>query len=115
MVYLDGTGAIVTVMNLERWDVKTEGPLTEQAMRRKLEAQGYDVTRYVYSPGTRFPDHSHSIDKIDAVLKGRFRIVLEGKEVMLEPGDAVAVPKGAVHSAEVVGDEPVVSLDATKE
>jgi len=33
---------------------------------------------------------------------------------VLEPGDALAVPAGAVHAAEVVGDEPVVSLDATR-
>jgi quercetin dioxygenase-like cupin family protein len=102
-------------MELERWNAQTDGPLTEQAMRRKLEGKGYEVTRYVYPPGTYFPDHSHSIDKIDAVLTGRFRIVLEGKEVILEPGDAVVVPKGAIHSAVVVGDESVVSLDATKE
>jgi len=29
-------------------------------------------------------------------------------------GDALAVPAGTVHSAEVLGDEPVVSLDAVR-
>jgi mannose-6-phosphate isomerase-like protein (cupin superfamily) len=33
-------------------------------------------------------------------------------EVVLESGDCLRVPSGAVHSSEVVGDEPVVSLDA---
>ena len=65
-------------------------------------------------PGTAFPDHTHSGDKIDAVLAGTFRIVLEGAEVLLGPGDAVAVPRGAVHSAAVVGNESVVSLDAVR-
>lgn len=36
-------------------------------------------------------------------------------DAILEEGDCVAVPRGTMHSAEVVGDEPVVSLDATKE
>jgi mannose-6-phosphate isomerase-like protein (cupin superfamily) len=36
-------------------------------------------------------------------------------EVVLEPGDCLRVPGGAVHSAEVVGDRPVVSLDAVAE
>lgn len=99
---------------LERWNVQQDGDLSEAALREKLAQRGYRVTRYVYSPGTAFPDHTHAVDKMDAVLSGRFRLVLEGEEVILEAGDAIAVPRGAVHSAEVLGSEPVVSLDATK-
>ncbi len=101
-------------MMLERWNEDVDGPVTEQALRRKMEARGYHVSRYVYPPGTYFPDHQHSIDKIDAVVSGGFRMIVEGQEVILKPGDSIAVPRGTVHSAEVVGDEPVVSLDATK-
>jgi quercetin dioxygenase-like cupin family protein len=54
------------------------------------------------------------MDKMDAVLSGRFRIIMEGREIMLDAGDMVAVPAGAVHSAEVIGDDPVVSLDGVK-
>lgn len=99
---------------VERWDREDDGPPDETVLRRRLEARGYRVTRYVYPPGTRFPDHAHAVDKIDAVVAGRFRLVLEGRAVLLEPGDAIEVPRGAVHSAEVVGDEPVVSLDAVR-
>ncbi|MHC4471836.1 MAG: cupin domain-containing protein [Planctomycetota bacterium] len=99
---------------MERWDEECDGPLDEAALRRKLEARGYRVSRYVYAPGTRFPDHTHAIDKIDGVLAGRFRMTTEGGSVVLSAGDCLAVPRGTVHSAEVVGDEPVVSLDATR-
>jgi quercetin dioxygenase-like cupin family protein len=102
-------------MAIEHWDTQQDGPLTEAAMRAKLQARGYQVQRYVYAPGTVFPDHAHGIDKIDGVLSGRFRIILQGEEYVLETGDRVAIPKGAVHSAQVVGDEPVVSLDATRD
>ncbi len=101
-------------MKVEHWRPDVEGPLSEQAMRRKLEKRGYSVTRYTYAPGTSFPEHSHSIDKIDAVLAGRFRMSMNGQAVILEPGDCLAVPRGMPHTAEVIGDEPVVSLDATK-
>ena len=99
---------------VERWDEEQDGPLDEAAMRRKLEARGYRVSRYVYPPGTHFPEHTHSVDKIDGVLAGRFRMTMGENEVVLETGDCLAVPRGAVHSAEVVGDEPVVSLDAVR-
>jgi quercetin dioxygenase-like cupin family protein len=102
------------MMQVEHWDTANDGPLSEQAMRRKLEARGYHVTRYLYPAGTCFPEHSHAVDKIDAVLAGRFHLAMMGVSVILEAGDCLAVPKGVMHSAEVVGDTNVVSLDAVK-
>ena len=100
-------------MAVQRWNLG-DGPATEQAIRAKLEALGYRVARYVYDPGTVFPDHTHGVDKIDAVVSGRFRLVVGGHLSVLGPGDWVAIPRGAVHSATVIGDVPVVSLDAVK-
>lgn len=85
--------------------------MSEQAMRRKLEQLGYRVTRYVYVPGTYFPDHTHSTDKVDAVLSGSFRITMGKNAAVLKAGDFVRVPAEAEHSAEVIGDQAVVSLD----
>ena len=97
------------------WNEGLDGPLTEAALARKIASMGYRVDVYVYPPGTRFPPHTHDVDKVDAVLSGRFRISLGGRSVELTPGDWVEVPAGAEHSAEVVGDSPVVSMDAVRE
>lgn len=99
---------------MEHWNSEQDGPLSEAALRAKLEARGYQVTRYVYPPGTIFPPHTHGVDKIDAVVSGRFRMSMQGRAVILEAGDCLTVPRGELHSAEVVGDEPVVSLDAVR-
>ncbi len=101
-------------VGIERWDAKKDGPLSEKALRLRLESLGYVVARYVYAPGTFFPEHDHEVDKIDAVLSGRFCISMGGSQFILKPGDSIAVPRGTPHSAEVLGDEPVVSLDATR-
>jgi len=101
-------------MQIEHWDTSRDGELTEANMRRKLQARGYTVSRYVYPPGTYFPEHDHGVDKIDGVLSGCFRMALQGEGAVLEAGDLLAVPKHVLHSAEVVGDEPVVSLDAVR-
>lgn len=102
------------MVNVEGWDTQRDGRLTEEAMRMKLLGEGYRVSRYVYPPGTYFPDHTHSSDKKDAVLSGRLRITIGKDEVILRPGDCVVIPHGATHSAEVVGNSEVISLDATK-
>ncbi|HUK87501.1 MAG TPA: cupin domain-containing protein [Terriglobales bacterium] len=101
-------------MPIERWNPERDGPLSEAALRHKLEKLGYVVAGYVYPPGTCFPTHTHTVDKMDAVVSGCFRITMGKESVVLEAGDAMAVPRGAAHSAQVVGDEPVVSLDGVK-
>lgn len=100
-------------MTPQRWNT-ADGPLTESALRAKLEALGYRVAKYTYEPGTVFPDHRHDVDKIDAVLAGRFRLVVRGHMKVLGPGEWIEIPRGTIHNATVVGDEPVVSLDAVK-
>lgn len=99
---------------IEHWNEEADGEMTESAMQQKLESKGYTVTRYVYPPGTYFPDHTHELDKIDGVLSGQFMMRMDGETVILEAGDTLEVPHGTVHSAEVVGHEPVVSLDAVR-
>jgi quercetin dioxygenase-like cupin family protein len=100
-------------MEIERWD-ESWGQLSESNMKQRLEAEGFTVHRYVYPPGASFGDHTHTIDKKDAVLKGRFLIRALARDFILGPGDALPVPAGTIHSAEVLGDEPVVSLDAAR-
>lgn len=100
-------------MTPQKWTV-ADGPLTEAALRAKLESLGYRVAKYVFEPGTVFPDHKHDVDKIDAVVSGRLRLVVRGHTKVLGPGEWIEIPRGAVHNAAVMGDEPVVSLDAVK-
>ena len=101
-------------MAVHRWNSALDGAFSEDALRQKLQSQGYNVARYVYSPGTVFPDHKHEVDKVDAVVAGRFRLVIGGHVAMLGPGDWIDVQRGVTHNATVLGDEPVVSLDAVK-
>lgn len=100
-------------MAATRWN-PSDGPVSEAALRTRIEALGYRIARHVYEPGTVFPDHTHGVDKIDAVVSGRFRIIVGGHLIVLGPGDWVTIPRGSVHSATVLGDTPVVSLDALK-
>ena len=101
-------------MAVHRWTATLDGDFSETALRNKLESQGYRVARYVYPPGTVFPDHKHGVDKVDAVVSGRFRLIIGGHVAVLGPGEWVDVPNGVTHSAAVMGDEAVVSFDAVK-
>lgn len=101
-------------MAIHRWNAAIDGEFSETALRVRLEKQGYSVARHVYQPGALFPDHAHGVDKIDAVVSGRFRLIIGGHVAVLGPGQWVEVPRGVTHNGAVIGDEPVVALDAVR-
>jgi quercetin dioxygenase-like cupin family protein len=88
--------------------------MNEQSMHCILASEGYEVSRYHYPPGTFFAPHTHLVDKKDTVLQGALKIGWEGGSTILRAGDMIEIPAGFRHSAEVIGPETVVSLDATR-
>lgn len=99
-------------MNIERWDPAKDGPLSETALRRKLEASGHQVRRHVYLPGMYFPAHTHKNEDLNAVFSGCVRVSWANGSAVLGFGDIAHVPAGTKHTAEVIGRDPAVSLNA---
>ena len=78
-------------LEVEKWVKSKDGPLSVQNMEKKLRSQGYSFTKYTFSPGTDFPDHTHGYEKKDSIVTGKFWFRMYGKEVVLEPGDMMVV------------------------
>lgn len=82
-------------------------------LQAKLEAHGYCVATRLLAPGTIFDAYCPCESRIEAVFSGQMRLVIDGRSQLLGPGDWVQIPAGARVSAEVIGDEPVLDLEAT--
>lgn len=41
----------------------------------RLKDEGYSGSTYQFPPGTQFPYHTHSCDKKDSIITGRFKFV----------------------------------------
>ena len=99
---------------VDHWDEAKDGPVCEENVRRKLESEGYTCTRYTFTPGTVFADHTHGYTKKDAIASGLFMFSMHGQNVVLRPGDMIEVPAGTVHNAAVLGSDDVIFFDSTK-
>ena len=84
-------------------------------LQARLEAEGFRVTLHLLAPGTTFDAHCPCESRIDMVFSGLLKVVIEGEERLLGPGDWQLVPAGVSMSAEVLGDEPVLGFDAVRE
>jgi quercetin dioxygenase-like cupin family protein len=103
---------MLTVMRIDRWDPRRDGPVTEAALRQKVEAYGYQVSKFAWPAGTVVAAQAQDRERVDAVVAGILKITLDGESAILTAGDMVYVPRGAVRRVEVVGSFPAHCLDA---
>jgi quercetin dioxygenase-like cupin family protein len=103
---------MLTVMRIDRWDPRRDGPVTESALRHKVETIGYQVCRYAWPAGTVVQGQAYDRERVDAVVTGIVKITLDGESAILTAGDMVYVPRGAVRRVEVVGSATAHCLDA---
>ena len=83
-------------------------------LKKQLKQEGYNIYVYSYPGGMYFPIHTHNHDTIHVVLSGMMRVRMDDTDHYLEPGTRFVIPANVPHSAEVVGESPVVCIDATK-
>jgi len=83
-------------------------------IKHSLKEEGYNIYVYSYPGGMCFPMHVHDHDTIHVVLSGSLKVSMDGEDHYLTPGERFIIPAGTMHSAEIIGETPVVCLDATK-
>ncbi len=90
------------------------GQVTINKIRARLEQEGLRPSRFEMAPGDVYGDHSHPEAEIRWVVSGRMRVHVDREELILEPGDRLDLAANVVHCANVVGDEVVVALCASR-
>jgi quercetin dioxygenase-like cupin family protein len=96
-----------------RWPA-TAGQVTINKIRARLEQEGLYPSRFDMVPGDSYPDHSHPEGEIRWVVSGQMRVLIDSQELILVPGDRLDLAANIVHSADVVGDEVVVTVCASR-
>ncbi len=89
-------------------------PPDAATLRKRLEADGYDVYAWTDAPGTTYPPHTHDDDQSHWIVRGSLALTVGSTEYVLGPGDRDWLAAGTVHAARVVGDEPVTYLIGSK-
>ncbi|TLY34941.1 MAG: cupin domain-containing protein [Nitrospirae bacterium] len=90
------------------------GQVTINKIRARLEQEGLLPSRFDMVPGESFGDHSHPEAEIRWVVSGCMRVTIGHDEIILAPGDRLDLAAEVIHSADVVGDEVVVTVCASR-
>jgi mannose-6-phosphate isomerase len=91
-------------------DLETERPWGRYDVLADLPT--YKVKAITVEPGRRLSYQRHAQRSEHwFVVHGTGRVLVEGQERALQPGDAVDVPKGAAHRIENVGTDALVFVE----
>lgn len=107
-----GWGAGMTLTRVERWDVRRDGPLSEAALQRKIEALGFEIAARIYPAGQTDVTAMQEQVCLAGVVRGLVRLTIDGEPAFLTAGDLIFVPRGAVRRLEVVGTAPALCVEA---
>ena len=93
-------------------------PFEAKGQLAVVNVAGREIGKAVFEPGWRWSTNVKPLAGTEScefshllyVVSGRMKVVMnDGSEVELRPGDVVFIPPG--HDAEVIGDEPCVTVD----
>ena len=104
---------LMKTVTVTHWPANA-GQVTINKVRARLEQEGLTPYRFDMLPGDAYGDHAHPDAEIRWVVSGRMRIMVNNEEIILEPGDRLDLAANVVHSADVFGDEAVVTLCASR-
>ena len=100
------------LMQVDRWDQRSDGTLTEAALQQKLRALGYDPLPRSNPAGAIVSARVHHRGRAEADIAGLLKVTIDDESVILTAGDIVFVPRGASRRIEPVGSAPVLCIEA---
>jgi quercetin dioxygenase-like cupin family protein len=99
-------------IEVERWTEPTSPD--PQELKTRLGGEGYSVFQWSDAPGTKYGPHAHGEDQTHWILSSELELRVGYEIYKLGPGDRDFLPANTMHSAFVLGDEPVVYLIGAK-
>ena len=104
--------AVSRGLQVERWDVRRDGPVTERALEDKISALGYRLLPLCDPQGAIVSARVHPLDRAVAVLAGLLKVTIEGESAILTVGDIGFVPAGRTRGVEPLGTSPILCVEA---
>ncbi len=105
-VAVAGLAIIAGILLLQLASAQQQAIQRKDVLRNDLGAPGREVIQVLveFAPGASFPRHRHPGEEVAYVTEGRFEYRLDGQPaVILEAGDALFIPAGAVHAVTNLG------------
>ena len=91
------------------WDAVEREVLTPLFERQLIVGQEVMLARIVLRRGCVVPMHSHVNEQVSTILEGTLKFFIDNKQILVGPGEILAIPPNMPHKAEAMTD--VLAID----
>jgi quercetin dioxygenase-like cupin family protein len=86
------------------WNSIPVEALNAQLGRQLIVGQDLMLARVLLKQGCIVPEHSHPNEQLTYILEGALKFWIDGKEIVVRPGEVLTIPPNMPHKAEAVED-----------
>ena len=97
-------------MQTYSWGTIKKEQMNPLLVRQAIHSEKMTIARLEMTKGCLVPEHSHHNEQISTVQQGRVKFIMDGKEVIVGPGQVLRIPPHVPHSAEALDDAIGVDL-----
>ena len=78
--------------------------LNSQLGRQLIVGQDLMLARVLLKKGCVVPEHTHPNEQLAYILEGALKFWIDGKEIVVRPGEVLTIPPNMPHKAEALED-----------
>jgi quercetin dioxygenase-like cupin family protein len=75
-----------------------------------VHTENMTISHVRLDAGAVVPEHSHVHEQISNVIEGQFQFAIEGKTIVMGPGDTGVMPSHAAHSGKAITDCYIIDI-----
>jgi quercetin dioxygenase-like cupin family protein len=87
--------------------VETLSPLFH---RQLIVGKEIMLARIQLKKGCLVPWHSHANEQVSSIFEGALKFWIDGKEIVVGPGEVLAIPSNMPHKAEALEDTVAIDV-----
>ncbi len=91
-------------MQVFSWDSVKKEVMSEKIWRKVISGEKAMLAQIFIAKDAVVPKHHHESEQLTCVLEGSIRLEVDGKEVILRPGEILLIPSNVPHSAVALED-----------
>jgi quercetin dioxygenase-like cupin family protein len=97
-------------MKLYQWDRIEKEQLNPSLGRQVIHAGNLTVARIQLAKGAVVPEHRHANEQITMLQSGRLRFLVNGRETVVEAGQALVLDPDLPHRVEALEDSVAIDV-----
>ncbi len=97
-------------MGVYNWDSIPSESTRKGHSRKGFRGQNTLLVLNELQPGTEERPHSHDFEQMNFILKGKALFQIGDETYEVGAGTVLTVPPGKVHTLNVIGEEPVLTM-----